>query len=129
MGNFIEWSNGLNCLNIFLILLRFEKNLKKRNEFHETLFFLLYLLSKLSLMYLMIYFPQIKKVHNRLCDLSVLIAKFFIFQSYMCLHFFTAYKQDNYLRNGLTDHSNNIESIKVRVTFTTRKPPTSSPIL
>ena len=90
--DFIGWSSELNCLNIFLILLRFLKNLKKKNEFNETLFFLLYLLSKLLFMYPMISSPQIKKVHNRLWDRSVLIVKFSISKSCLQLHFFTVYK-------------------------------------
>ena len=127
--DFIGWSSELNCLNIFLILLRFLKNLKKKNEFNETLFFLLYLLSKLLFMYPMISSPQIKKVHNRLWDRSVLIVKFSISKSCLQLHFFTVYKQDNYLHNGLMGHYNNLGNIKVRVIFTTRKPPSPSPIL
>ena len=127
--DFIGWSSELNCLNIFLILLRFLKNLKKKNEFKETLFFLLYLLSKLLFMYPMISSPQIKKVHNRLWDRSVLIVKFSISKSCLQLHFFTVYKQDNYLHNGLMGHYNNLGNIKVRVIFTTRKPPSPSPIL
>ena len=125
--HFIGWSSELNCLNIFLILLRFSKKLKKKNEFNETLFFLLYLLSKLSFMYLMISSTQIKKVHNRLWDRSVLIAKFSISKSCLQLHFFTVYKQDNYLHNGLMGHYSNSGNIKVRVNFITRKP--SSPLL
>ena len=127
--DFIGWSSELNCLNIFLILLRFLKNLKKKNEFNETLFFLLYLLSKLLFMYPMISSPQIKKVHNRLWDRSVLIVKFSISKSCLQLHFFTVYKQDNYLHNGLMGHYSNLGNIKVRVNFKTRKPPSPSLIL
>ena len=60
--NFIGWPNDLNCLNVCLILLQFKKKMKKKSEFNETLFFLLYLLSKLLFMYPMISFPQIKKI-------------------------------------------------------------------
>ena len=127
--DFIGWSSELNCLNIFLILLRFLKNLKKKNEFNETLFFLLYLLSKLLIMYPMISSPQIKKVHNRLWDRSVLIVKFSISKSCLQLHFFTVCKQDNYLHNGLMGHYSNLGNIKVRVNFITRKPPSPSLIL
>ena len=129
-GHFIGWSNKLNCLNIFLILLCFEKKkMKKKSEFNKTLFFLLHLLSKILFMYPMISFRRIKKVHNRLWDRSVLTAKFSISLSCLCLHFFTVYKQDNYLDNELMSHSNNLGNVKVRGTFTTRKQPSLSPIL
>ena len=67
--------------------------------------------------------PKLKKFHNRLWDCSLLIAEFSRSQSCLCLYFFTWYKYDNYLRNGLMGYSNNLENIKVKVTFTTRKLP------
>ena len=58
------------------------------------------------------------------CSFS--IAEFSISQSCLCLHFFTVYKQDNYLHNGLMGHSNNLGNIKVKVTLATRKPASPS---
>ena len=56
-------------------------------------------------------------------DCSFSIAEFSISKSCFCLHFFTVYKQDNYLHNGLMGHSNNLGNLKVKVILTTRKPP------
>ena len=104
-GPFIGWSIELHCLNIFLILLQFGKeNEKKTMNLTKHCFFLCCI-----------------------CwDCSFSIAEFSISQSCLCLHFFTVYKQDNYLHNGLMGHSNNLGNIKVKVTLKTRKPASPS---
>ena len=100
--------------------------MKKNNEFNETLFFpVVSTFKSYSSLYVShdTFSPNEKKNSQLIVDRSFLIAEFGISQSCLCFHFFTVYKYDNYLHDRLMGGSNNLENIKVRVAFTTRKTP------